>query len=294
MTQALEGATAYARVDVRGDLELAQQEAMRKVTEVVHLVNFSLSSTMQRLSWSRIRLSSAVFCLVVSSEKKGQERPLARIKLPLRSANALSRKEVTSTIGRLFTQIPGYAEVAPYGRNWHWPTIDGKLGVLLATYVRSGEMAARIQRAITWYGKAVDAETLEEQFVGLAIALESLLVGDEGKGPFSTTGSISQNLGERVAFLLAAEYKDRKAMLSETKRLYGLRSAIVHRGQTVSSADLIKMDGLVKQATLAFIVHDFKSWSEFQKWVEEQKLSRKLAPREEIREPTGEETREDT
>lgn len=151
---------------------------------------------------------------------------------------------------------------------------------LLTCFQASGDIARRIQRAVTWYSKAVDADTPEEKFVNLAIALESLLIGDEGKGPYATTGSIKQNLGERVAFLLEDDFESRQRRFKETKELYDLRSAIVHRGKQVTKEDLARMDKLVKQVTLTFLTYEFKSWTIFQEWIARQKYEKKRLPQE--------------
>jgi hypothetical protein len=143
---------------------------------------------------------------------------------------------------------------------------------LISSFQRDNDIAKRLQRATTWYSKAVDADTPEEQFVALAIALESLLVGDEGKGLYAATGSINQKLSERTAFLLADDFESRRQQSSETKKLYGLRSAIVHRGESVRQKQLIQMDRLVKQSILAFLKRDFKNWNEFEEWIARQRF----------------------
>jgi len=113
----------------------------------------------------------------------------------------------------------------------------------------------------------VDADSPEEKFVNLAIALESLLIGKEGKGPYATTGSINQRIGERVAFLLGDDFERRVNLEKTAKQLYSLRSAIVHSGESVTQENLAQMDNLVVQVVLAFLKHEFNTWSEFREWI---------------------------
>jgi len=93
------------------------------------------------------------------------------------------------------------------------------------------------------------------------------LIGDEGTGKFATTGSINQNIGERIAFLLGTDFNSRIEKEKEAKDLYGLRSDIVHRGKSVNKEALIKMDKLVKQTILIFLKHKITKWEEFLKWI---------------------------
>jgi len=137
------------------------------------------------------------------------------------------------------------------------------------------EIAKRIRRAVVWYSKGVDAESAEESFVNLAIALETLLIGSEGSGPYSTTGSITQRLRERVAFLLGDDFDNRMEIGRITRDLYGLRSAIIHRGEKVELERLAQMDELVTQVILVFLQHGFRTWHEFQEWIAQRKFGEK-------------------
>jgi hypothetical protein len=113
--------------------------------------------------------------------------------------------------------------------------------------------------------------------VNLAIALESLLIGQEGKGPYATTGSINQRIGERVAFLLGDDFESRVYLEKTAKELYGLRSAIVHSGESVTQDDLAQMDDLVVQVILAFLKHEFNTWAEFCEWIAHERYNRAVS-----------------
>jgi hypothetical protein len=115
--------------------------------------------------------------------------------------------------------------------------------------------------------QAVDADSAEEKFVNLAIALECLLIGDEGKERYASTASITQKIGERVAFLLGDDLDSRVSFEDKAKKLYGLRSAIVHTGASITHYELAQMDELVHHVIFAFLKHEFVSWEEFLKWI---------------------------
>lgn len=133
---------------------------------------------------------------------------------------------------------------------------------------QSNTVEGRICRSTHWYSKAINAETCEEQFVDLTTALESLLVSDEAKNPREQHGSISQKLATRLAFLLESETDARLKLAREVKKLYGLRSRIVHSGGSISIEQLDRWNIIVYQAILSFIVSDFRNWDEFLDWIE--------------------------
>lgn len=105
---------------------------------------------------------------------------------------------------------------------------------------QKGEISKRIFQAISWFGKAVNADSPEDQFLFFAISIESLLVGDESAGGLSSQGSINQKISERSAFLLGDSVKER--IETEIKRIYGIRSKIVHAGVKADNTDVIKIE----------------------------------------------------
>lgn len=277
---ALKYAKCYATVKATGDGEFVRNEAIQKVTQALHILNLCLSSSMHQPSWAKIRISSIVINRSSPTENPEDDRLGFLESFPSSRPLELSKSKLLDVIrpiyDRSFSAKPCRQRNWKEGRNM----VEKGLEKLLTCFQGNNDIAKRIQRAVTWYSKAVDANTPEGKFVNLAIALESLLIGPE-RGPYATTGSISQNLAERVAFLLEDDFENRHRKVNETKKLYGRRGATVHSGEKITEEDLSKMDKLVKQVTLTFLKHDFESWLAFQEWMARQKFEKK-APHKEV------------
>jgi hypothetical protein len=227
----LENATCYAKVKVTGDDYFVWDEAVRQVKKAIHILNLYLSSSRHQPYWASIRVARVIVNRTVPTDDSEDDLIGSNHSFP-RDGRSF---ELDWKAKQLMSER-GLKEL-----NAHF---DPK---------NNNEIAKRVRRAVTWYGKAVDADSPEEKFVNLAIALESLLIGDEGKGRYVTTGSITQTLRERVAFLLVDDFESRVQMSKMTRDLYGLRSGIVHGGKPIGQQELANMDYLVAQVTVAFL-----------------------------------------
>lgn len=275
---AVANAQCFAKVMIVGDGIFARAEAVRKVQEAIHVINFGLSSTLHQPSWAKIRIANIVINTNTPTDDPNDVCVGSHWAYPSNRPFSLSKHSVQENLKSAYKDFLR-SDPAYIPNRWQdEESLEQSVDRLLASYQTNGEIAKRIQRAVTWYGKAVDADTYDEQFVNLAIALESLLIGDEGSGPYTTSGSISQNLGERTAYLLENDFEARYEQLIHTKRLYGRRSAVVHRGESITVEQLKEMDKLVKQVTIAFLHYNFQSWSHFQEWVARQKFTQKIVP----------------
>lgn len=243
----LQDATCYARVEVVGDDYFVRDEAIRCTREAIHILNLYLSSSQHQLHhWASIRVARVIINRTLPDDQIGfnQSFPVER----------------------------------PFELDWNkeQSMLQSGLETISSDFQpqNNSEIAKRTRQAVTWYSKAVDADSPEEKFVNLAIALESLLIGQEGKGPNATTGSINQRIGERVAFLLGDDFESRVYLEKTAKELYGLRSAIVHSGELVTQNELAQMDDLVVRVALAFLKHEFNTWSEFREWIAHERYNR--------------------
>lgn len=133
------------------------------------------------------------------------------------------------------------------------------------------EVERRLLTSIYWYGEALSVEVQEEKyqivekkvkkkkhhnleyfklgerFIKLFTALESILI-------FSENEPITENIAERTANLLGTDYEKKLILKRELKRLYSLRSDIIHQGNTfVSHYDLNDLTYIVRSLIFALI-----------------------------------------
>ena len=92
----------------------------------------------------------------------------------------------------------------------------------------STNIQLRIKRAVNWVGRALRSPEIAEGFLWLAIALETLLIAQDG----FISRSITAQLAEFAAFLTASDVETRKQVNKSVKELYQTRSAIVHSSAT--------------------------------------------------------------
>ena len=112
---------------------------------------------------------------------------------------------------------------------------------------------------------------LANKFLNLITGLESLLIFDPNE-------NISNNLSERVAFLVFKTFEDRKRIKKKLKEFYNLRSSAVHKGKTGITVDNWKiLRWLVRISILKalYLVRRgiIRSEEEFKNYFEELKLS---------------------
>lgn len=79
-------------------------------------------------------------------------------------------------------------------------------------------------RAVRWGGRATTEETREESFLFFVIALECLL------SPRGNSGELRYRFSQRIAQLIGRDTSERKEVMEKAKKLYDIRSKIVHSG----------------------------------------------------------------
>ncbi|WP_404343943.1 hypothetical protein [Vreelandella venusta] len=100
----------------------------------------------------------------------------------------------------------------------------------------------RILLAIEWIGQSIAEPLPQSAFLKSAIALEIIFTYNERS---IITPSILNQISEGAALLLGVSVEDRLEIESKVKRLYGLRSAIVHSGnKNISESDHKDMLGI--------------------------------------------------
>jgi hypothetical protein len=138
---------------------------------------------------------------------------------------------------------------------------------LLTCISNTGDIDRKLFNSVSWFGKAVNAESEEDQFLFFAIAIECLLVGDEKKSPNASQGSITQKMSERAAFLISDEFGERKKAEAEVKSLYDIRSKIVHGGAAATYVDVIRIEKIARMLILKYAQMDFQSSEQFLEWI---------------------------
>jgi hypothetical protein len=88
----------------------------------------------------------------------------------------------------------------------------------------------KIFKSTMWLGKSLRNENIGDAFLQISIALECLLTRQE-KNSFINP-SITYSLSETLAFLVGNTKEERLSIFKDIKKLYSLRSAIVHSGKS--------------------------------------------------------------
>jgi hypothetical protein len=241
----------YAKVEVSGEFDFVLDEAIHRTKMAIHILNLYRGSLKDQTKYRSISYSQFIITRLLDDDTNQN-----------------------NDVGFLESYSPYLCFEIDQNKVNYWAQMD--LNTMNSYYQSNSDtdIGKRVQRATNWYSKAVDTNSPEEKFVNLAIALENLLIGDEGQGPYITTGSINQKIGERVAFLLGKDFDSRREIEKEAKDLYTIRSKIVHKGEVVTTENLKKMDKLVNQVIISFLQHKFTNWEEFRNWIDHQKYDR--------------------
>jgi len=133
------------------------------------------------------------------------------------------------------------------------------------------KLEERLLSAIQWAGRATIEERREEAFVLFTVALESLLVNRNEKD------QVTQRFAIRGAHLIGKDFDSRKKIHKRLKRLYELRSAIVHSGSTeIADADRDTIAHFVRAAIFTMLVSkpfcDMRTVEELHGWFEDRTL----------------------
>jgi hypothetical protein len=127
-----------------------------------------------------------------------------------------------------------------------------------------------IVAAIRWLGRSIITADYPERVLFIVIALERLLLGE------SSAGEKSETIAQRAAVLIADTAEQRKEIHSRTKKLYGLRSDVVHMGKAEINADAaLELEVYTRAAIIRMAGRrsEWRSQADFVNWVQEQLFS---------------------
>jgi len=92
----------------------------------------------------------------------------------------------------------------------------------------------RLLEALLLYSRSTLAKDLADRLVYMFTAMESMLL----RGP---SENIQQNVGERIAFLIADTRAERKKVVENFRHTYALRSKFVYHGHsTISQLETLR------------------------------------------------------
>ena len=142
------------------------------------------------------------------------------------------------------------------------------LGNILAKEANSREdLENRIINAMRWIGTGIQSGNDCDKILMFVIAIECLLNQKKDE-------SISSAIAERCAFLLSEEPDRRIKNDEKVKRLYDIRSKIVHEGLTDITAEDVGSAQWLAISCLFGICHRLKDWKNLDqiiKWTKEQR-----------------------
>lgn len=126
-------------------------------------------------------------------------------------------------------------------------------------------------RAVYWGGRATAEQTREESFLFFTVALECLVL------PTKDNRELGYRLSQRVAQLLGRNTRERRNLMERTKKLYSIRSDIVHSGRyELSEKEYAEIYNITKNTILRLLaskqVRGFSQPDDFENWLKELSL----------------------
>lgn len=124
----------------------------------------------------------------------------------------------------------------------------------LASDRKTNKLEKRIVLAIEWIGQSLAEQSPQSAFLKAAISLEIIFTYNEKT---IITPSILHQISESTALILGNNSTERVTIESEVKKLYSLRSAIVHSGtKKVSNTDYLKLLEFVRSVIIKLMTSD--------------------------------------
>jgi len=112
----------------------------------------------------------------------------------------------------------------------------------------------RIMLAVEWIGQSMADPSPQSAFIKAVIALEIIFTYNERD---IITPSIMNQISESVALILGSSVDERLKIESKVKKLYGLRSKIVHSGhKNISQADYKTLVEIARSVIIKILTSD--------------------------------------
>lgn len=256
-------ASCIVQTQITGDIEFILQEATRRADHLaailnLHLANWStLDNYFQKIQSTGMPSSNLRITLIRTNPPDDSERLGPTYQYGVTHHRFIKQKLDETQLNRVIDC--GFATI--------WRSFE-------ESNTSSKSLNERIRRAVLWFDKAVNFDEPDAQFVGLATALEILLVGESSiNNLYSTWSGITQQLADRCAFLLGHDLESTLECATRVKKLYGIRSSIVHSGKEPTSADIMEMAQLTSRVILDFAQRNFTSFADFEEWIKRRHYS---------------------
>ena len=237
----------YATIEMQGDQEYARLQASAKAQEIAHVLNLCFTACCRPLHT----------CQAVGIAGD-----------PIRSGQTILFCDGQGGVGT-------YEAAAPWTRyeideeqvaRWKRKGLDDVVECF-NDEATTTVLKQRVRRAVTWYGRAAQAASTDEQFVDLTTVLDILLIGSEERG------GIGERLAERIAFLFVDDYKGRLRCHDLVIELYRMRSKALHEGGSVSLENVHRLNDIVVASIWSFVGQKFSRWDDFLDWVRQRKYT---------------------
>jgi hypothetical protein len=116
-----------------------------------------------------------------------------------------------------------------------------------------GDLEARVLNAALALGESASTKDARNSILYTCIALEILFSRDDGA---LFQKSIGQNVADLFAFIVAKDVSSRKEIAKLTKKVYGMRSAIVHGGEKEMSGENMVVNVFMRAALAELLTAD--------------------------------------
>ncbi len=147
--------------------------------------------------------------------------------------------------------------------------------ILDRPYEQRGTLETAIVQSFQALGRAIVAPTIDLRFLGCTIALERLLIRDREE-------TTTERWSDRLAVALGRNPDERQAIIQRAKKLYDLRSRIVHAAYSgVSDADAHKIERWALGVILSTLGRhkEFASHEEFCKKIDPREIGLAMEPK---------------
>lgn len=135
----------------------------------------------------------------------------------------------------------------------------------------SNKVEEVILRSVRWGGRATAEKTREESFLFFVIALECMLLPD------GNSGELRYRFSQHIAQLIGRDTSERKRIMKKAKKLYDIRSNIVHSGHYEASEErYCEIRNIAKTIIYKLLtdqrIQEFHSSKQFEDWLDELSL----------------------